>query len=222
MKVIHSLFISVLIVLLSSIQSFQNLQLRYSVRKSTSSSETSFSQLFVSKHYARYGQFLDTVKRRKDDREKLLNNVLSDDELKKYQREATTGDELKKAKERNLKIAQKQIPTFDYGSSMKTRKWSQDQINDVIECLNRSYNGKERSELTDEERVGVIDWFEFDKHADEVIESYADDEKLRKKVKSWVEYHREKKEIRFENDTWLWKARKPYVQKIRRKKQVKK
>ena len=35
---------------------------------------------------------------------------------------------------------------------MKTRKWSQEQIDAVIECLNASYEWKKREQLTDSQR----------------------------------------------------------------------
>lgn len=101
------------------------------------------------------------------------------------------------------------LPTIENYNVIKTRKWSDTEIMAVIQCLNKSYKGKDRSELTDEERVGLIDWLEFDLHASDLIDDYEND-KTRKKVRSWIDYHRGKKEIMFDFDTWKWKPRPHY------------
>jgi hypothetical protein len=64
---------------------------------------------------------------------------------------------------------------------------------------------RSREELSDEQRVGVIDWSIFDMHAEELSADYAlEESRVRTKVMSWINYHRRKKDIRFEYDVWVF------------------
>jgi len=117
----------------------------------------------------------------------------------------TTGREMRSGRERNLKVVFNTQPDAEpnlYG--IKTRKWSQEQIDAVIESLNASYEWKPREKLSDEQRVGLIDWDAFAVQANNIISNYSEDEKIQKKIKQWIVFHREKKEIRFEHDTWIF------------------
>lgn len=167
------------------------------------------SKLFASKHKASSGIFLDTIKpARSLPDEKLLKELNLGSLIKSQQDlDAITGSELRKNRDRNLKNMQF-LPSFDYSVPRKTRNMPDEQIMKIIQCLNLSYGGKSREELSDAERVGVINWADFDMHADEVIEGYAaEDEKLRKTLNGWIKYHRAKKDIVFDVDTWRWSPR---------------
>lgn len=160
------------------------------------------------KHLAvTYGNFLDALPRKKTKKIADLAEKLGIDERLQNAGPAT-GDEQRRERERNLKVVAKtQDPTPNLQAPPKRRKWSDEEVSVAIECLNRSYSKRSREELSDEQRVGVIDWSLFDLHAEELIEDYASDEesiKVRSKVMSWIAYHRRKKDIRFEHDTWVW------------------
>ena len=115
-----------------------------------------------------------------------------------------TGAELRSSHIRNLKEAQKAIPVVEYRSPPgQTRNWSDEEINQAIICLNLNYGNKPREELSDEERVGLINWEVFDTHAATVIPNYTD-ERTRKKVISWILYHRKKMDIRYVNSQWVF------------------
>ena len=160
------------------------------------------------KHLAvTYGNFLDALPRKKTKKITDLAEKLGIDERVQNAAPAT-GDEQRRERERNLKVVAKtQDPTPNLQAPPKRRKWSDEEVSVAIECLNRSYSRRSREELSEEQRVGVIDWSVFDLHAEELIADYASDEggiKVRSKVMSWINYHRRKKDIRFEHDTWVW------------------
>lgn len=173
--------------------------------------QTSKSALFVSKHHSRYGQFLDTlpITNRKDPKIERLTQQLNVNELiTTMDKSYSKGSDLKKNSPKSLKTIKKLQPEpFNYFPELKQRKWSNEQIYQVIDILNQSYDHKERNELTDEERVGVIDWDKFDTIATLEIDNYMEDMKIRKKVKSWIIFHREKREILFQENAWIWKPR---------------
>lgn len=165
--------------------------------------------LYVSKHRASYGQFLDTVPFKKISNTKFdeLKNNLDMKTLIKSQDENTskTGKELRKDRERDLIEAKKNIPVFDYSVSLPQRKFTNEQIALIIDILNKSYGNKTREELSEKERLGMINWLEFDNIACDIYPDYDnDDGKIRKKLISWVRFHQEKREIKFEYDSWIW------------------
>jgi hypothetical protein len=153
-----------------------------------------------SKHTARYGNFADSMPRQKNRKmEDLASrlNLPSGDSVK-------TGDDLRRSRLRNLKEAQKAIPIIEYTSPPgATRNWSDEEINNAIKCLNLTYGNKPRSELSDDERIGIVNWDEFDKHAETVIVDYTT-ERVRKNVISWILYHRKKMDIRYVPTSSQW------------------
>ena len=63
-----------------------------------------------------------------------------------------------------------------------------------------------REELTDEERVGVVNWDEFSKIAMTDITGYAEDLKFQRKLISWIQYHIRKGDILFKETKWVWNS----------------
>jgi len=164
------------------------------------------TSLWARKHLAvTYGGFLDSLPRRKPKKIQDLADKLGINE--QVQKEgAKTGDEQRSSREKDLKIVAKTQPeTPNLHPPPKRRKWAEDEIALAIECLNGSYSMRSREELSDEQRVGVIDWSIFDMHAEELIADYAlEESRVRTKVMSWINYHRRKKDIRFEYDVWVF------------------
>ena len=172
---------------------FPSLILSY--RPASTPSVSILSPLYGSKHHARYGNFADSLPRTKSNKMKELETQLN---IPKVEGDVTTGADLRRSRLRNLKEAQKAIPVIDYGSpEAKVRKWSDEEIERVIECLNLSYGKKKKSELSDEERVGVINWENFDLHASSLIPDYTALPRTRKNIISWILYHRKKMDIRY-------------------------
>lgn len=163
------------------------------------------TRLFARQHKAvTYGGFLDGLARKRpkemvDVGERL--GISQDTQIG-----VATGDDKRKERNRNLKqVTETQGPLPDLHPPQQKRKWSDLQISQAIEALNRSYGRVAREELTDEQRIGVIDWSKFDAHAGDLIPDYtAPGLRTRTKVVSWVAYHRRKKDIRFEHDKWIW------------------
>jgi len=115
------------------------------------------------------------------------------------------GDDMRRKRNRDLKeVKENQGPVPNLQAPEKERNWSEEEIAAAIECLNRSYDKRSREELSDEQRIGVIDWSLFELHAEELIEGFTTTQKVRTKVIGWINFHRKKKDIRFEHDTWVW------------------
>lgn len=127
-----------------------------------------------------------------------------------------TGADLRKTRTRNLKVAITERPVemelAMYPRHILQRKWSESEIAEAIECLNLSYGKKSREELTESERIGVIDWDAFDVHASAIIPNYEDIQK-RKKVYNWIKYHIKKKDIVFDFVVWKFIPRPNYEKK---------
>jgi hypothetical protein len=164
------------------------------------------TQLHAGKHHAAYGRFLDAAPRPKDKKMEALYDRLGLKEVAKVD-DVVTGAELRSQRTRDLKLAVLENPIIPVPSQEPERNWSDDEINRAIECLNLSYGGKTREELSDEQRVGVVDWSEFDKHAATLIADY-DSPKIKKRVTSWIKYHIKKTDINFNFDKWVWSPRK--------------
>jgi hypothetical protein len=162
--------------------------------------------LQAGKHHAAYGRFLDAVPRPKDKKMDDLYDRLGLKEMAKSD-DLVTGAELRSQRTRDLKLAVKENPVVENPNPEPQRNWSDEEINQVIECLNLSYCGKTREELTDEQRVGVVNWSEFDKHAVAHIDDY-ESPKTKKRVTSWIQYHIKKSDIKFDYDKWVWAPRK--------------
>ena len=176
------------------------------------------SALFAGKHHARYGNFLDAVPRPKDPKMEEVYERLG---IKESTSDAMqTGDELRKNRTRNLKVAQFEFPVVLEPVIQGVRKWSEDEVNTAMECLNLSYGKKTREELTDSERIGLIDWNEFDKHAMSLIKDY-ETPLARKKTVTWIKFHIKKRDVRFVTDTWMWAPDRPGRKRLPKPKPVK-
>lgn len=158
--------------------------------------------LFGSKHHGRYGNFADALPRQQSKKVETLASQLN---LPSKSTDESTGAQLRSNRIRNLKIAQKSIPIIEYTSPPgATRNWSDDEINNCINILNLTYENKSREDLTDNERIGLIDWDKFDTFAMTMIPDYATNERVKTKVISWILYHRKKMDIRLKVDTWVF------------------
>ena len=69
----------------------------------------------------------------------------------------------------------------------------------------------EAFEVEQEERdrlAGAIDWDEFASHANDVVvhfgRTYGESAQVRNRVQGWLEFHIKKRDIRFENNVWVW------------------
>jgi len=160
-----------------------------------------------SSHKGRYGQFVDTFNPKPEQSyKKLVSNI--DDIISGIPNDVDNGATLRKSRERNLKIAESTLPTEDNSIPRPQRKRSNTEIEIIVKCLNLSYGDvTSREDLTKEQRVGVIDWGLFDDHARQLIESYNESDIVRKRIKSWIKYHREKKEISLVDASWMWVPR---------------
>lgn len=159
----------------------------------------SFS-LFGSRHLGRYGSFVDTFQRPKnkqmDEMYKTLNLPASTDK---------NGAELKKGRERNLVKYKQENPYDVVRTPLKPFKFDQSTVDGVLKTLNLIINGRDRSQLSDAERVGVINWFAFNEIANNEIEDFESDAKMRDKLISWVKYHIRKGDIVFDLEKCVWK-----------------
>jgi hypothetical protein len=176
------------------------------------------TKLFAGKHHARYGNFLDAVPRPKDPKMEEVYARLGIKESTSDDKQ--TGDELRKNRTRNLKVAQFEFPVVLDPPIVMQRKWSDEEVDTAMECLNLSYGKKSRDELTDSERVGVINWAEFDKHAATLIKGY-ELPLTQKKVVTWIKFHIKKRDVRFVVDTWMWSPDRPGRKRLPKPKPVK-
>ena len=176
------------------------------------------SKLYAGKHHARYGNFLDAVPRPKDPKMEEVYERLGIKESTSDSKQ--TGDELRKNRTRNLKVAQFEFPVILDPPIVMQRNWSEEEISTAIECLNLSYGKKAREELTDSERIGVINWSEFNKHALTLISGY-ESPLIQKKVSMWVKYHIKKRDVRFVVDTWMWSPDRPGRKRLPKPKPIK-
>jgi hypothetical protein len=164
------------------------------------------TELYAGKHHARFGNFLELVPRpKRPEMEELYSKL---DIKEGTAEEMMTGDDLRKSRTRNLKQAVFEFPVVLPPPIVISGKWSEEEISVAMECLNLSYGKKKREELTDSERVGVIDWNEFDKHAINLIANY-EIPLTKKKVTTWIQFHIKKRDVRFVTDTWMWSPDRP-------------
>ena len=176
------------------------------------------TELFAGKHHARYGNFLDAVPRPKDPK---MEEVYSRLGIKESTSDSMqTGDELRKNRTRNLKVAQFEFPVILDPPIVMQRNWSEEEISTAMECLNLSYGKKSREELTDSERIGLINWSEFDKHAETLIKDY-NIPLTKKKVVTWIKFHIKKRDVRLVVETWMWSPDRPGRKRLPKPKPVK-
>lgn len=162
--------------------------------------------IFTSKHYGRFGQFPDVFdsQRPVDSYKKLVGEIDVGDFLDDSAG-FKSGSQKRKERERDLNVAKANSITEIYAAPGKQRKWNQQEINEVISCLNLSYGIRCRDDLTASQRVGLIDWGKFDEEASKIISGYEDPViNVKKKVVSWIKFHREKREIEFIGTEWKW------------------
>jgi len=156
--------------------------------------------LYGSRHLGRYGSFVDTFQRPKDkkmaDMYQSLNLAPSTDK---------NGAELKKSRTRNLVKYKQENPYDVIRTQLKPFRFDQSTIDGVLKTLNMILGGRDRSQLSDAERVGVINWYSFDEIANKEIENFETDGKMRDKLISWVKYHIRKGDIVFDLEKSLWK-----------------
>ena len=114
----------------------------------------SSTALFGSHHLGRYGSFVDTLQR---PRNKAMEEMYKDLNLP-TKVDAKNGADLRKERTRNLKTYHRENPYDVIKTPLKPLNFDLDTILSIVSTLNLSLEGKDRSELTTEERVGVIDW----------------------------------------------------------------
>ena len=148
-----------------------------------------------------------------DDVKSLRNKLKS--EIEKSTKEFETGDELRKSRERDLKLAKIELDQQQYIYSVPDggteRKWPIERIDSVVNCLNLLYKYKmAKGPLSEEERAGLFDWKDFDDLIEEagvlshlVIDDNTSLERELEKVHKWISYHRIKGDISFDVDERL-------------------
>ena len=145
---------------------------------------------------------------------KILRDKLKS-EIENSTNEFETGNELRKSRERDLKLAKIELDQQQYIYSVPDggteRKWPIERIDSVIKCLNLLYKRKmAKGSLTEAERAGLFDWNDFDNLSDEagvlshlVIDETTSLKRELEKVHKWVSYHRIKGDISFDVDERL-------------------
>jgi hypothetical protein len=129
-----------------------------------------------------------------------FDSSLSDDST-------STGNDLRKNRNKDLKTVKRDQPKV-LRPIGKVSNWNQTDIDLVITSLNLSYGDKSREELTATQRVGLINWVDFNKFVSIDKEGYEEDERLQHKFTTWTAYHVKKGDIKFLFDKWIWKPRK--------------
>lgn len=164
---------------------------------------TSYSSVILhgSKHSGRYGSFIDTFPRPKNKKaEKLASEINLPDKTIQTQ----NGADLRRNRERNLRTYKENNPYDVIRVPEVPMNLPPETIFAIIKTLNLILNGKDRAELTDAERVGVINWSEFESISNIEIDGFETDLKFRKKLLSWTRYHIRKRDIVFKDNMWLW------------------
>lgn len=159
------------------------------------------------RNYNYYNNFFDEIpKSSAPSKYQKKMEVITEDFLDDAVADAVVGKDMRKNRNRNLKEVVREQEPMAKRPNVYTGKRTQEEIDQVIECLNLSYGNKSREELTDDERVGLINWDAFDAFATEKMGDYSN-EQYRKNLKSWIAYHRRKGDILFKVDTWIWAHR---------------
>ena len=157
--------------------------------------------LYGSKHSGRYGSFIDTFPRPKNKKaEKLASEINLPDKTIQTQ----NGADLRRNRERNLKTYKENNPYDVIRVPEVPMNMQPETVFAIIKTLNVILDGKDRAALTDAERVGVINWSEFDRIGKIEIDGFGTDIKFHKKLLSWTKYHIRKRDIVFKDNVWLW------------------
>ena len=169
------------------------------------------SPLFASKHHASYGVFIDSMDVLKEQKitnfQKQFNleEGTFDDEVSSFK----SGPDLRTSRFRDLEEVKSLQSPVKIQVESRTSKNTKEEIDNIIACLNLSFGMKERSELSDEERVGLIDWEKFDEIASKRIGSeYLSAPGFRTTLKNWIQFHRKKKDISFQQNIFMWTGKK--------------
>jgi len=191
------------------------------------STASHLSPLYSIKHKGKVGAFIENLPsiipkptaltaEKKEIIERLapiLNEMDEEKAGQKTNRRGTAGARgegalLRRSRLRNLKEAKVQSDSVVNvpPPPVMPRKWGPEEVANVVKCLNLSYGNRKREELNDKQRLGIIDWAEFDLHAEQIIPGYNQEgnTKVRSRVFSWVTFHIQKRDIRFNWDKWLW------------------
>ena len=164
--------------------------------------KSSFSStvLYGSHHLGRYGAFIDTFPRPKNKKaEKLANEIKLPENI-----QSINGADLRRKRERNLKTYKVNNPYDVIKVPEVPMNMAPETIASILKSLNMLLNNRARSELSDTERVGLVNWSEFDKIATSEIEQYGTDLKFQRKLLSWTRYHIRKRDIVFQDQAWFW------------------
>ena len=168
--------------------------------RGSSSCSSSYFVLHGSNHLGRYGAFIDTFPRPKNKKaEKLANEINLPTNI-----QSENGADLRRNRERNLKTYKENNPYDVIKVPEVPMNLTPEAIASVIKSLNMILNNKTRSELSDAERVGLVNWYEFDKIARVEIDNYETDSRYQKKLLSWTKYHIRKRDIVFAEEKWFW------------------
>lgn len=156
--------------------------------------------LYGSRHLGRYGSFVDTFQKPKNKQmDELYKNLEIPTSTDK------SGAELRRDRERNLVKYKQENPYDVIRTPLKPLNFDQNTVNSVLKTLNMILNGRDKSQLSDAERVGVINWFAFEEIANTEIEDFQSNPKMREKLISWIKYHIRKDDIRFDLESSVWK-----------------
>ena len=167
--------------------------------------------LFAKKHLASLGIFPDQFKRIKNEKLKKLYNSIDIDTKELDKEDFDTGSEKRSKRNRNLKEVKAELDEISKYSTtaptnleQKTSR-STEEINQIVESLNQLLHSKDKIEERD--RIGYIDFFDFDNIAKNLIKDYENDTKA-KDIQSWVNFHRQKRELRVVSvdtgKTYMW------------------
>lgn len=165
--------------------------------------------LFTSKHSASFfGAFIEnggiTESQKKAAQFQKSLNLNIGQVVTEEEKSFKNGKDLRKSRNKNLKeVFKTQDVTVKLVPELPQRKKTKDEIGAVINCLNLCNESKAREELSEEERLGLINWEKFDFIAMDIIKDYHN-ENVRNKLKNWMMFHRRKNDIKFDGQNWSW------------------
>lgn len=161
--------------------------------------------IFASKHHASYGVFIDSMNVLQ---EKKVANFQSNFNLADYQNESAaliSGVDLRKNREKNLrKVKSSQDPVIPFKPLTRTPKKGKDEIEKIVECLNMCFEIKDNAELSEEERVGLINWDKFDEVGRQQLGEVYEQPGFKSKLRNWINFHRKKGDIAFTERKFVW------------------
>mmetsp|Transcript_9872 Transcript_9872/g.13516 ORF Transcript_9872/g.13516 Transcript_9872/m.13516 type:complete len:194 (-) Transcript_9872:27-608(-) len=163
-------------------------------------------ELYVSKHHASYGVFIDSMSSLKNKKIVNFQNNFDINKIEKAVDNFQSGLDLRKSRNRDLnEVLKTQEPVIPFQEPIRNPKKSSEEIKSIIECLNQSYGMKEREELNSEERVGLIDWSKFDSIAESAFGPLYHEGNFKVKLTNWIKFHRKKGDIVFDTNQFVWK-----------------